>query len=158
MFSHHLLHCETFVCGFMVCTLCMYVWAYLLVCVCVRVCVCGTYVRLHVRNYTYGIVSVKRDLAWFFKISNFWIFKSLKCPLHIANSYTLRIGVSVMESEGSEFLINASITFLLRVLEILYMHCVFLCRHDPICICVFVHAHNDGQKLLHHESSRNSMQ
>ena len=56
--------------------------------------------------------------AWFFKISNFWIFKSLKCPLHIA-SYALRIGVSVMESEGSEFLINASITFLLCVQEIL---------------------------------------
>ena len=79
---------------------------------CVCECVCGTYVRLHVRNYEKG------PNAWFFKISNFWIFKSLKCPLHIA-SYTLRIGVSVVESEGSEFLIYASITFLLRVLEII---------------------------------------
>ena len=91
----------------------MYVWAYLLVCVCV--CVCGTYVRLHVRNYAYGIVSVKRDLMHGF--SRFLI-KSLKCPLHIA-SYALRIGVSVVESEGSEILNNARITFLLRVLEIL---------------------------------------
>ena len=88
-------------------------------CVCVCVCVCVVHmcvcmcVIMHMDRFR-----EKGPNAWFFKISNFWIFKSLKCPLHIA-SYALRIGVSVVESEGSELLINASITFLLRVLEIL---------------------------------------
>ena len=112
----HGVHCETFVvaswCVHCACT-CGHI------CLCVCVCVCGTYVHLHVRNYAYGIVSVKRDLMHgFSRFQIFGYYKSLKCPLHIA-SYALRIGVSVMESEGSEFLINASITFLLRVLEIL---------------------------------------
>ena len=44
---------------------------------------------------------------------------SLKCPLH-NHSYTLRIGVSVMELYGTEFMIidfNASVMFVLLVLE-----------------------------------------
>ena len=46
-------------------------------------------------------------------------FIRMKCPLHIA-SYALRIGVSVMELQGAEFLnsihfnANTSVTFLLR--------------------------------------------
>ena len=48
--------------------------------------------------------------------------RSLKCPLHIA-SYAPRVGVSVMELQGSEFLISDTfqrkVRFLLRVLEIL---------------------------------------
>ena len=46
--------------------------------------------------------------ACFFKISFFfccWYSENLKCSLHIA-SYALRIGVSVMELPGSEFLIS----------------------------------------------------
>ena len=30
---------------------------------------------------------------------------------------------------------------------------LFFCRNDPICISVFVHVNNDGQKVLHHETS-----
>ena len=46
---------------------------YVRVCIfaCVRVCVCDTYVLLHVYNYVYGIVSVPD--ACFSKISIFWI-------------------------------------------------------------------------------------
>ena len=44
---------------------------------------------------------------FFFKISIFFKVYStnLKCPLHIA-SYALRIGVSVMELQGVEFVIS----------------------------------------------------
>ena len=42
----------------------------------------------------------------FFQDFNFFLYsRSLKCPLHIA-SYAPRIGISVMELPGSEFLIN----------------------------------------------------
>ena len=72
-------------------------------------------------HLTYGIVSAKRDLTCFFKISNFFQLysRSLKCSLHIT-SYALRIGVSITEfylELNLQLVIhfNASVTFLLRV-------------------------------------------
>ena len=57
----------------------------------------------------YRIVSVKMDLtSFFFIISNSLIFEMSEMsssPLHIA-SYTLRIGVSVIELYASEYLIS----------------------------------------------------
>ena len=46
---------------------------------------------------------IKRDLTHVFQ--NFYVSRSLKCPLHIA-SYTLRIGVFVTELYGAEFVIS----------------------------------------------------
>ena len=55
---------------------------------------------------------MKWDLTHVFSIYLFYC-RSLKYPLHIA-SYALRIGVSVMELKGSEFLISHT----------------FECKHD----------------------------
>ena len=56
--------------------------------------------RSETNRSTYGIEKGKKCM-----FSRFFYSRSLKCPLHIA-SYTLRIGVSVMELLGSEVLIS----------------------------------------------------
>ena len=74
--------------------------------------------------HIYGIVSAKREPSTcFFKFNFFRYSRSLKCPLHIA-SYALRIRVSVMKLQDTEFLISHTVQrkhyiLKLRVLETL---------------------------------------
>ena len=91
-------------------------------------------------------------MFFFFQDFNFLYSRSLKCSLQIA-FYVLRIGVSVLELYGAEFLIRHTFqrkhysTFLLCVMEImLRMHCVPFLRKRSI-LFGFVSAKRDLHTL-----------